>query len=176
MQAALMSWWLADMDLSKLPPMSEPGWVDAITDYVGQSVKKAYELETARHGKNAAPVSAIATGRILGVALTAIHELAKQVYALQRATDAVTAAGNDGAMTLADAVKDLQERVQGIEGKGLAYAGTWSRNVTYQHGDIAAHGGALWVASATTTDMPGASAAWQRMLKADLRGQFTAGE
>lgn len=176
MQAALMSW-LSGADMAEseqLPPSHTPGWDERAIDLADTKAKTIAREVEARFGS--ADESAIRTYVLAGIAVRALHSLAKQVDALQRATDAGTVAGNDDTVTLADAVKDLQERVQGIEGKGLAYAGTWSRNVTYQHGDIAAHGGALWVASATTTDMPGASAAWQRMLKADLRGQFTAGE
>lgn len=80
-------------------------------------------------------------------------------------------------------VIDLEKRIAALEenesdskGRGLKFMGRWNRDVSYQKGDMTNFAGALWVASKATTETPGACTDWQKMLTADKRGGFNAGE
>lgn len=78
------------------------------------------------------------------------------------------------ALRLAEELAVLRRRIGAIEtasvGKGIAWRGRWSADVDYQPGDMVQHGAGVWITDTATRAMPGSSAVWARMLKADRRG------
>lgn len=76
------------MDGRKLPPMDDPGWMDAVIENLERSTKPKIEQESARHGKSAVIASAIVTGEMFAISLKAIHELAKSLAEVQKASAA----------------------------------------------------------------------------------------
>jgi hypothetical protein len=69
---------------------------------------------------------------------------------------------------LADCLAPIFKRLEELETKGLAYAGTWQRAQSYKRGSVVTHDGAAWVALRDTGEgaRPGSDLdAWQLMVK-----------
>jgi hypothetical protein len=135
------------MDGTKLPPMHDPGWADALIVDIEQSTKDAVALETARHGKTAAPVSAIVIGMMVGDILAAIHELAKRVDEINRTDVKGVEALNQTVEAFASALADLDEN-------GFRYRGYWRQGMQAKRGDAYTENGSLWYCLRATYDPP----------------------
>jgi hypothetical protein len=102
-----------------------------------------------------------------------IHNpLAARIQALEQ-SDAIDAEVIDELGKCLERVDALEK---GVEGRGVRFMGRWNRDVDFENGDIVAHAAALWIAKRSTRETPGTGVDWHRMLKADARGTFTAGE
>jgi hypothetical protein len=132
---------------AKLTPMHDPGWPDALIADIEQSTKDAMALETARHGENAPPVSAIMTGKMFGSVVAAVHELAKDFAQLRKHTDANSEAINQTVESFAKALADMEEH-------NFKYRGYWRRGMHAERGDVYTNNGSLWFCMSATDDQP----------------------
>lgn len=70
---------------------------------------------------------------------------------------------------LAEQLAPIAKRLDELETKGLAYAGTWQRAQPYKRGNVVTHEGSAWVALKDVDEgsRPGGDLeGWQLMVKA----------
>jgi hypothetical protein len=68
---------------------------------------------------------------------------------------------------------DLVERVaaheareqRSVSGATMQYVGIYTAGASYEPGEVVTHAGTVWFCHAATTAKPGASEAWQMMVK-----------
>ncbi len=135
------------MGTDKFPPISDPKWTDAVIADIEQSTHDEVAFETARNGKNAAPASAIMTGKMFGELLSAIHCLAKRVDEVHKAAAADAEALNQTVETFAKALAEIQEN-------GFRYRGFWRQGMHATRGEAYTENGGLWYCLRATTDRP----------------------
>lgn len=132
---------------AKLPPMHDPDWVDALIADIEQSTREESALETARHGKNAAPVSAIMAGKMFGSVVAAVHELANDLARLRTQSNANAEAINQTVESFAKALADMEEH-------NFKYRGYWRRGMQAERGDVYTNNGSLWFCMSATSEQP----------------------
>lgn len=62
-------------------------------------------------------------------------------------------------------IRDLEEKLAGLQAPTLRYVGTWKGGTEYRRGNFVTHAGSLWHANTDTSEIPGKSNDWTLAVK-----------